>query len=35
RYMDRPGGYTRKLKLGWRKGDAAELVLLALVQEEL
>jgi large subunit ribosomal protein L17 len=35
RYMDRPGGYTRRLKLGWRKGDAAELVLLALVKEEL
>ncbi len=35
RYMDRPGGYTRRLKLGWRKGDAAELVLLSLVQEEL
>ncbi|MFP4393651.1 MAG: 50S ribosomal protein L17 [Anaerolineales bacterium] len=35
RYMDRPGGYTRRLRLGWRKGDAAELVLLALVKEEL
>ncbi len=33
RYVDRPGGYTRMLKLGMRKGDAAEMVLLELVEE--
>ena len=33
RYVDRPGGYTRILKLGPRQGDAAEMVLLELVEE--
>jgi len=33
RYIDRPGGYTRMLRIGVRKGDAAEMVLLELVEE--
>lgn len=32
RFQDRPGGYTRMLKLGLRQGDAAPLVLLELVE---
>ncbi|HEY7951963.1 MAG TPA: 50S ribosomal protein L17 [Solirubrobacteraceae bacterium] len=31
RYMDRPGGYTRILKLGPRRSDATEMVFLELV----
>lgn len=31
KYADRNGGYTRALKLGPRRGDAAELVILELV----
>ena len=33
RYVERPGGYTRVLKLGPRLGDAAEMVILELVEE--
>ena len=31
RYADRPGGYTRLYHLGPRKGDAAEMVILELM----
>ena len=33
RFKNRPGGYTRVLKLGPRLGDNAEMVLLELVAE--
>lgn len=31
RYRDRPGGYTRIIKTGYRKGDGAPMVILELV----
>jgi large subunit ribosomal protein L17 len=34
RYAERPGGYTRMLKLGQRQGDAAEMVVLELVDRD-
>jgi large subunit ribosomal protein L17 len=34
RYEDRPGGYTRMVKLGKRPGDNAEMAVLMLVEED-
>ncbi|MPY90531.1 MAG: 50S ribosomal protein L17 [Luteitalea sp.] len=34
RYEDRPGGYTRILKLGFRRGDGADVAQLELVGSE-
>ena len=34
RYMERPGGYTRIVKLGYRRGDNAPVSLIELVTEE-
>lgn len=35
RYKDRPGGYTRILRLGNRQGDNAPMCLIELVEEEM
>lgn len=35
RFSQRNGGYTRIVRLGWRKGDGAEQVMLELVGSEL
>jgi large subunit ribosomal protein L17 len=34
RFADRPGGYTRLLRVGFRRGDAAEIAQLELVGSE-
>ena len=33
RFENRPGGYTRMLKVGARRGDAASVVILELVED--
>jgi large subunit ribosomal protein L17 len=35
RFGQRQGGYTRVVRLGWRKGDGAEQAMLELVGSEL
>ncbi len=34
RFAERPGGYTRILKTGFRRGDGAEMALIELVERE-
>lgn len=34
KYKERPGGYTRIVKLGFRKGDGAPISLIELIQDE-
>ncbi|WP_420627273.1 50S ribosomal protein L17 [Candidatus Leptofilum sp.] len=34
RYADRPGGYTRMVKIGKRSGDNADMAMIMLVDEE-
>src|ERR1700740_679593 len=35
RFADRPGGYTRIVRTGWRSGDGAELAILEFIGSEL
>ncbi|HEV3481896.1 MAG TPA: 50S ribosomal protein L17 [Candidatus Acidoferrales bacterium] len=35
RFADRPGGYTRIVRTGWRIGDGAELAILEFIGSEL
>ena len=35
RYQDRPGGYTRIIKIGFRQGDQAPVSLISLVDQEV
>jgi large subunit ribosomal protein L17 len=34
RFVDRPGGYTRMVKIGKRPGDNAEMAVLMLIDED-
>ena len=35
RFADRPGGYTRIVRVGWRRGDGGEMALIHLIGSEL
>ncbi|MFN4216593.1 MAG: 50S ribosomal protein L17 [Brevinematales bacterium] len=35
RYVNRPGGYTRIIRLGYRSNDGAERAIIELVEEKL
>jgi large subunit ribosomal protein L17 len=35
RFADRPGGYTRIIRTGWRVGDGAETAILEFIGSEL
>ncbi|MCK5167495.1 MAG: 50S ribosomal protein L17, partial [Rhodospirillaceae bacterium] len=35
RYKERPGGYTRVLKAGFRYGDAAPMAIIELVERDV
>jgi large subunit ribosomal protein L17 len=35
RFAERPGGYTRIIRAGWRLGDGAELAILEFIGSEL
>ncbi len=35
RFADRPGGYTRIVRAGWRRGDAGDIAIIELLGSEL
>jgi large subunit ribosomal protein L17 len=35
RFADRPGGYTRIVRAGWRRGDGGEVAVVELIGSEL
>lgn len=35
RFADRPGGYTRIVRAGWRRGDGGEIAIIELIGSEL
>lgn len=35
KYLDRPGGYTRIVKIGLRRGDGSQMAIVELVEEKL